>query len=106
MPFSIGRPAHVALALRFGEDQRVGIIGQRNPEADSPLPSDLYEIGTMGLIHKILRVSEDHVFAFCEGITRFRITEFIATEPDLKAKVELLEEVEPPLTPELEAATR
>jgi ATP-dependent Lon protease len=103
LPFSIGRPAHVALVLRLGEDQRLGIIGQRNPEADSPLPSDLYEIGTMGLIHKILRVSKDHVFAFCEGIARFRITEFIATEPDLKAKVELVEEVEPPLTPELEA---
>lgn len=103
LPLTIGRPTHLALVVRLGEDQRIGIIGQRNPEADSPQPSDLYEIGTMGVIHKILRVSKDHIFAFCEGIARFRITEFTATEPDLKAKVELFEELEPVLTPELEA---
>jgi ATP-dependent Lon protease len=101
LSFSLGKPAHVELVLKLGEGQRVGIVTQRDPRQEEPKPGDLNEIGTIGFIHRILRTAPDHLLVFCEGVVRFRIAEFTGTDP-LKARVELLEDKEPPLNPDLQ----
>ena len=40
---------------------------------------------------------------FCEGVSRLRTVEFVATDPYLRARIERLPEIEPPITPQLEA---
>ena len=103
LPLTIGRPEYVSMILQLGEGRRLGIVAQRDPAQDRPGTSDLYEIGTVGMIHRILHLSTNHIVAVCEGMSRLRVAGFTATEPYLKAKVELLEEKEPTLDPELEA---
>ena len=103
LPLTIGRPESVELVLALGEGQRLGVIAQKDPSQDRPSPADLCEIGTVGIVHRVLRMSKDHVIVFCEGIARFRIISFTGSEPRLRARVELLEDKEPPSGPELEA---
>jgi ATP-dependent Lon protease len=103
MPITIGRPSSVALVQSMGENRALAIVSQLDPRVDSPEPKDLFEVGTLCVMHKAIRVPRDNLLLFCEGLTRIRIREFTSTEPFLRARIEKLVEVDPALTPEVEA---
>jgi ATP-dependent Lon protease len=105
LPINVGRPSSVALVGALGENRLLGVVSQIDPREDSPGPKDLYEIGTVAMIHKVVRMKEG-LLLFCEGISRMRILNYTATEPYLRAQVERLPELEPEPTPELEALRR
>ncbi len=103
LPITVGRPSSVALVQSMGENRFLAIVSQLDPRIDAPQPTDLYEIGTLCVMHKAIRVPRDNLLLFCEGTARIRIREFTATEPFLRARIEKLEEIEPAFTPEVEA---
>ncbi|HEY1221024.1 MAG: endopeptidase La [Bryobacteraceae bacterium] len=103
LPITIGRPSSVALVQSMGENRGLAIVSQLDPRVDAPQPKDLYEVGTLCVMHKAIRVPRDNLLLFCEGTARIRIREFTATEPFLRARIEKLEEIDPALTPEVEA---
>jgi len=103
LPITVGRPSSVALVQSMGENRSLAIVSQLDPRVDAPQPKDLYEIGTLCVMHKAIRVPRENLLLFCEGSTRIRIREFTATEPYLRARVEKLEEADPAITPEVEA---
>jgi ATP-dependent Lon protease len=103
MPITVGRPSSVALVQSMGENRALAIVSQLDPRVDAPQPKDLFEIGTLCVMHKAIRVPRDNLLLFCEGTARIRISEFTATEPFLRARVEKLVETEPAITPEVEA---
>ena len=103
MPITVGRPSSVALVESLGENRLMGVVAQIDPRVDAPTPADLYEVGTIAFVHKVLKVPRDNLLLFCEGVARMRTREFTATEPFLKAHVERIPEMEPQSTPEFEA---
>jgi len=105
LPINVGRPSSMALVSALGENRLLGVVSQINPHEDSPGPPDLYEVGTVAMIHKVVRMKEG-LLLFCEGIARMRTMGYTATEPYLRARVERLPELEPEPTPELEALRR
>ncbi len=105
LPINVGRPSSMALISSLGENRLLGMVSQLDPREDSPGPEDLYSVGTVAMIHKIVRMKEG-ILLFCEGIARMRTTGYTSTEPYLKAQVERLPELEPEATPELEALRR
>ena len=102
-PITVGRPASVALVQSLGENRTLAVVSQLDPRIDAPGPEDLYRIGTICVLHKAIRVPRDNLLLFCEGVARIRIREFSAREPFLKAQVERFADIEPAMTPELEA---
>ena len=102
LPISVGRPGSVALVKSLGENRTIGIVSQLDARADTPAPEELYKIGTLLVIHKIVPMREG-LLLFCEGVSRLRIQEFVATDPYLRARIERLPEIEPEITPQLEA---
>jgi ATP-dependent Lon protease len=102
-PITVGRPASVALVQSLGENRTLAVVSQLDPRVDVPAPEDLYQVGTVCVLHKAIRVPKENLLLFCEGISRIRTTEFTAREPFLKARVERIPDVEPESTPELEA---
>ena len=54
-------------------------------------------------MHKAIRVPKDNLLLFCEGMARIRTREYTATEPFLRATVERIPDIEPEITPEIEA---
>ena len=103
LPITIGRPSSVALVQSLGENRTLAIVSQLDPRVDAPQPKDLFEIGTLCVMHKAIRVPRENLLLFCEGTARIRIREFTATEPFLRARIEKLAETDPALTPEVEA---
>src|SRR5580698_8533394 len=88
LPITVGRPSSVALVNSLGENRLLAVISQLDPRVDAPKPDDLYQVGTVCVMHKAIRVPKDNLLLFCEGLARLKTDKFTATEPFLKATIE------------------
>jgi len=107
VPLTIGQPRSVRLVddVMVGEERLIGLVASRNPELESPEPDDLYQIGTVAIVHRLFRAPDGTIRLLVQGLARFRLGEFLQLNPYLKAKIELIpEQVEDDL--EVEALAR
>lgn len=74
-------------------DRIVLAVTQKDEKKESPLFSDLYEVGTAALILKMMRSPDGAVRVMIQGIKRMKIVEEIQKEPYLKARVEEVKEI-------------
>jgi ATP-dependent Lon protease len=103
LPITVGRPVSIALVQSLGENRTVAVVSQLDPRVDAPRPEDLYEVGTVCIMHKAIPVPKENLLLFCEGIARIRTRGYTAREPFLKARVERMADMEPEPTAEVEA---
>ncbi|HBZ01035.1 MAG TPA: endopeptidase La, partial [candidate division Zixibacteria bacterium] len=106
MPLMISEARYAKLiddSLMAGEP--IILATQKDSEQDFPDPEGLYTIGTVGAILKMLRFPDSSVRFLVQGLARVKILEYTETEPYLKAKVALAEEVLNPSV-EMEALVR
>jgi ATP-dependent Lon protease len=103
LPITVGRPSSMALVQSMGENRTLCIVAQLDPRTEAPGPDDLSRIGTVAILHKVLRMPTENLLLFCEGVDRIEVQEYTATEPFLRAKVRRLPDIEPEMTPEIEA---
>src|SRR3954465_1586733 len=103
LPITIGRPSSVALVQSLGENRTLAVVAQLDPRVDTPGAEDMYQIGTICVMHKAIRVPKDNLLLFCEGIARIRTRGYTAEDPFLRAKVERIPDIEPEITPEIQA---
>jgi ATP-dependent Lon protease len=103
LPVSIGRKRSVnALQEAIRRRKQVGILLQRDPEVDDPGPSDLYRVGTTASILRYITAPDGSHHIICQGLSRFRVLEFLGQDPYLTARIERLEEPQV-MTKEIEA---
>jgi len=95
VPLTIGQPRSIKLVDDIlAGNKLVGLVASRNPELDEPTPEDLYEVGTVANVHRLLRAPDGTIRLLVQGIERFRLGEVVESEPYLKAKVVLAPEIE------------
>ena len=93
VPLTIGQPRSINLVDDIlSGNKLVGLVASRNPELDEPGPEELYNVGTVATVHRLLRAPDGTIRLLVQGIERFRLGEIIETEPYLKAKIELIPE--------------
>ena len=93
LPLAIGRQKTIALikdAVR--DDQVIGIVTQRRAEEEDPCSNDLYAMGTVARIVKLLKMGEDNYSLVVQGLARFRVLQLVQDSPYLKARVEAVED--------------
>jgi ATP-dependent Lon protease len=96
VPLAAGRPTSVRLIEEAVQGGRlVGAIMQKDPAEDAPEAAGLHRIGTVTLIHRVLKQPDGTLRLVVQGLGRFRIVEVLATTPYLRARVEGLPEDEP-----------
>ena len=76
-----------------GGDRLLGVVLQRNAEAENPLPHEMYEVGCAARVLKMLKFPDNTVRVLVEGLWRIRIKEYPRTVPYLAAKYELIRDV-------------
>src|SRR5262245_27505424 len=84
----------------------IGLLTQRDETKEDPTPQDLYSVGTAGLVLKLVRQSEDNVLVIVQGLGRFSLRKIVATDPFLRAEVDLPQSTVPPPSKEWEATFR
>jgi ATP-dependent Lon protease len=101
---TFGRPKSLAaLESSFSQERIVGFVLQKNGKLNEPIPTDLYTIGTLSHIERMIR-SDGEINAQIKGLSRIRILEYVDGSPYLMARVKELEE-EIADTPEIKALT-
>ncbi|HJS18592.1 MAG TPA: endopeptidase La [Anaerolineales bacterium] len=94
VPLTVGQPRSIKLVDEVvGGDKLVGLLASTNPELESPGPNDLYKVGTVAIVHRLLRAPDGTIRLLVQGMDRFRLGEFVSEEPYLKARIELAPEV-------------
>ncbi len=74
-------------------DRLLGVALQRNPEAENPLPNEMYEVGCSARVLKMLKFPDNTVRVLIEGLWRIQIKEYPKTDPYLCAKFELVKDL-------------
>jgi ATP-dependent Lon protease len=102
-PITIARPRSIAAAQQALREQRpIGILLQRNAEAEDPTPDDLYRICTVANIVRYITAPDETHHIICQGVQRARILDYLPGTPFPAARV--LHIPEPTTTsPEIEA---
>jgi len=96
VPLTIGQPRSIRLVddVVAGEDRLIGLVASRDPELEIPEPKDLFEIGTVAMIHRLFRAPDGTIRLLVQGTARFRLGDFLQQEPYLKANIHLIPEAD------------
>jgi len=95
LPLTVGRESSVQLINSLGEDKTIVVVAQREARVDSPQPSDLYSFGTSAIVHKVVKMPNQSLFVFAEGLERVQLTEFTQLTPFMRARVSPVPETAP-----------
>src|SRR5271154_5746548 len=107
LPLTVGRESSVQLINSLGEDKTIVVVAQREARVDSPQPSDLYMVGTSAIVHKVVKMPNQSLFVFAEGLERVRLGEFTQLTPFMRAHHSTMPEGTAPVaTSEIEALQR
>ncbi len=106
LPLTVGRESSVQLINSLGEEKTIVVIAQREARVDAPQPVDLYPIGTLATVHKVVKMPNQSLFVFAEGLERVSVVEYGQLAPYMKAKVDIVNEVVPEINAEIEALQR
>lgn len=95
VPLFVGRERSInALEQAMRTDHLVALVTQREAETQEPGPADIYEVGCVVTVLQELKLPDGTAKALVEGMERIRIVEYLAADPYIKVRVEVIPEVE------------
>src|SRR6201982_1065141 len=106
LPLTVGRESSVQLINSLGEDKTIVVVAQREARVDNPQPTDLYTVGTLAVVHKVVKMPNQSLFVFAEGLERVKLAEFTQLTPFMRAGFTTIAESIPPKSSEIEALQR
>lgn len=96
VPITAGRKQSKQLLKEAQKEGRlIGILSQINSDVETPTKKDLYAIGTLGRIVKIINLPEGNITAIVKGVKRFKLKKIINETPYLEAEIVEQTEVQP-----------
>jgi ATP-dependent Lon protease len=106
IPLNVGQPRSIELindVLRG--DRSIVMVASRTPDVEAPGPDDLYSVGVLGTVARMIRVPDGTLRVLIQGAQRVRLEDWVSTDPYLVAAVAEAADVVDP-TPELVALMR
>lgn len=93
IPITVGRQKSIRLVKKAYQGNRIiGVVAQKNSQAEEPSVEELYKTGTVARIIKMLVLPDGNTTIIIQGKNRFTIREFIQEDPYLTATINLLTE--------------
>ncbi len=94
LPITVGREKSIKLIRdAYKKNKLIGTLTQRNPNINDPESKDLYKVGTLAQVIKILEMPDNSTSVIIQGKRRFVINDISTTNPYLKAKVSLFPDI-------------
>jgi ATP-dependent Lon protease len=88
VPLVVGRERSIKLIDEaMGKDRLIGILTQKNPDIEDPELEDLYTIGTVATIMKMVKMVDGSQRIVVQGLARFKLIEFTQREPHFRARI-------------------
>lgn len=94
VPINVGRPRSVRLVEQLASQERalVGVLAQRNTDTVEPTFEDVYTIGTLARVVKVIRLGPANYSVVLNGLGRFRLREPLSLEPYMQGLIERISE--------------
>ncbi|MCB0472018.1 MAG: endopeptidase La, partial [Flavobacteriaceae bacterium] len=94
IPITAGRDQSIRLVKEANAGNKtIGVVAQKNEKVENPGINDVYKIGTVARILRMLKMPDGNTMVVLQGKKRFEINEFVQTEPYIKATTsEMVEE--------------
>lgn len=94
LPITVGRERSLQLVRDVNRGNKLlGTVAQKDYTVDRPEKEDLYSIGTIAEILKVLEMPDGSTSVIIQGKRRYQIREFISEDPYFKANVDPLEDI-------------
>ena len=108
VPLFVSRERSIrAVDQALAENRMIMLVAQRDSNKEEPGTSDLYEVGTVAIIMRMLKLPDGRIRILVQGVSRARVSYLEDhSQGYLQARVEELKEIVPEKTLELEALTR
>ncbi|MEZ4926472.1 MAG: endopeptidase La [Saprospiraceae bacterium] len=91
-PITVGRDKSIRAVQKAYEDNRyIGVLSQKDMKIESPSPRDLYNIGTVARILKLLKMPDGSTTAILQGRKRFQLEEVTSEDPFFMGRITILE---------------
>ncbi len=93
IPITVGRDKSIKLIQEAKKKKlHFGVVSQKDAELEDPERKDLYDIGTVAQILRLLKMPDGTTTAIIQGKKRFQLGELLQEEPYMEAKVTALME--------------
>lgn len=91
-PLTVERPrSQQLLEELLPTGKLLGLVTQKDGDIDEPGPDDVYDIGVLGNVLRMVKQDDDQILVLIQVVERIRLTRFDARIPYLKARFEILE---------------
>jgi len=88
IPITVGRDKSIQLIKDANNDDKVvGVVAQKDAAEENPTAKDLYQLGTVAQILRLLKMPDGNTTVIIQGKKRFEINEILQEEPYIKAKI-------------------
>ena len=107
LPLFIGRDKSVqAVDAALKNGRYLLVCAQKEESTEDPKPEDIYEVGTVVQVMRMLKMPDSRIKILVQGVSRARVTGYRQVEPYLEARVETLPEQIPVVDATVEALLR
>ncbi|MEQ8535282.1 MAG: LON peptidase substrate-binding domain-containing protein, partial [Imperialibacter sp.] len=93
IPITVSRQKSIRLVKKAYKGSKIiGVLAQKNRKAEEPKSDDLYTVGTIARILKMLVMPDGNTTIIIQGKSRFEVESIIQEDPYISARVKLLAE--------------
>ena len=95
MPVAVSRPESMKLIEETLSGQKLfGVVAQKSTEVEDPRIDEMYEVGTVVKLLKMIRTPEGEMYVLVQGVSRMKTLSFIQERPYYIATIETLQDDE------------
>jgi len=95
LPLLVGREKSIkAVEEAVERDRYLFLSAQKKSDVEKPRAEDMYEVGTVGRVQKVLKLPDGRVKLLIQGLAKARIEKFVKKQPWFQVEVQLLHDEE------------
>jgi len=96
IPLFVGREMSIrAIEQALSENRMILLLTQKDMSIENPESKDLYDIGTVGMIMRMLKLPDGRVKILVQGLSKVKVKKFRQVTPYMEADISKIEEVKP-----------
>ena len=96
VPISAGRDASIRLINEVNETTKtIGVVAQTDENTEIPEAKDVYRLGTVARILRVLKMPDGNVTIIIQGKKRFQIEGIVEEKPYIKAAITEVSDIKP-----------
>ena len=96
LPLFVGREMSIkAIEEALAGQRMVLLVTQRSQDVENPQPKDIFTVGTVGMIMRMLKLPDGRIKILVQGVAKARILEYTQSAPYYIVRIEKIAEAEP-----------